>query len=392
MLARTAEEPDRSRRLPLMRRWWPISASAFFTVLAAWQWPIPHPEETAGDLRIYRGALDSMLQGHGLYDYTMPLPAGASPFLYPPFAALIMLPSQALPLGSVVTGWMLTQLAMTAFVVWLMLRDSGWTGSPTVPVVGWALVLLSGPVMFNINLGQISLPMMVLVLMDVVILPQRWGGTLIGIAGSLKLTPMFFIPYFLVTRQWRAAITASAAFGAALLFGFVMLPRESFQYWTSTVFQSSRIPNIDSPRNLTLFGDLKVWDVPDAVHGPLWGILALSVSVLALVAARRHHRDGEHLAAAIVIGIATTVIGPVVWDHHLVWLVAAGLYLVLNGAKTAAVVGWLLLALCSLVSPMWPHEEDPVLWRKLAGMIPLVLTIWFSAVALPHRAARRASR
>ncbi len=357
------------------------------SLIAAWRWPLAHPEETAADLRIYRGAIESMLQGHGLYDYAMPLTTGPSPFLYPPFAALIMLPTQALPLGSVVTGWYMIQVALTTILVWLMVRDAGWKGRPSVPVGAWALVVVSAPVMLNINLGQISLPIMILAVADFIVLPARWRGTLIGLAGAIKLTPMFFLPYFLITRQWRAAINASAAFGASTLVGFVALPHESFRYWTSIVFNSSRIPGLGSPKNLTIFGDLKMWHVPNSVQGPLWAFLALSVAVFALWAGWRHYRAGEPIAAAIVIGIATTAIGPIAWDHHLVWLVLAGVYIVLSGKKQVAVAGWLLLAMCNLMSPIWPHEENPVAWRQLAGMIPLFLTIWFSVAGLPRTAS-----
>jgi alpha-1,2-mannosyltransferase len=238
-----------------------------------------------------------------------------------------------------------------------------------------------------LNLGQISLPMMLLVLLDVMVLPKRWQGILIGLAGAVKLTPMFFVPYFLITRQWRAAINASAAFGASAVIGFVALPHESLQYWTSVMFNSSRIPNLGSPRNLTILGDLKMWLLPDRVQGPLWAALALSVAGLSLWAGWRHYRGGEPVAAAIVIGLATTAIGPIAWNHHLVWLVVAAAYLVLTGSKRIAVTGWVLLAMLSLPSPIWPHEENPVMWRQLAGMIPLVLTIWFSVAGLPRKAS-----
>jgi alpha-1,2-mannosyltransferase len=385
-VAMTVTDPDGRWKVVQARRLWVIAAVAALLVVVAWLLPVAHAEQMADDLRIYRGAIDSMLQGHGLYDYTMPVATGPSPFLYPPFAALIMLPTQALPLGSVETGWILIQMAMTVALVLLMVRGVGWTGKRTVPALAWALFLLSAPVMYNINLGQISLPIVLLALADVVLLPKRWRGTLIGIAGAIKLTPMFFVPYFLITRQWRAAINTSAAFGASTLLGFVTLPHESFRYWTSVVFNSSRIPNLGSPRNLTILGDLKMWLLPDSMQGPLWACLALSVAVLALWAGWRHYRAGEPVAAAIVIGTATTAIGPIAWNHHLVWLVAAGVYMVLAGTKRGSVAGWLLLAMCSLPSPIWPHEEDPVMWRQLVGMIPLILTVWFSVAGLPQSA------
>lgn len=386
-VAKTVTDPDGQRKALQPRRLWLVAVAATaLLVITAWLLPVANAGEMADDLRIYRGAIDSMLQGRGLYDFMMPIATGPSPFLYPPFAALIMLPTQAIPLGSVETGWILIQMAMTVAVVLLMVRGAGWTGQRTVPATAWTLFLVSAPVMFNISLGQISLPIMLLALADVVLLPQRWRGTLIGIAGAVKLTPMFFVPYFLVTRQWRAAINASVSFGVAAAIGFVTLPHESFRYWTSVVFNSNRIPNLGSPRNLTILGDLKMWKVPDSVQGPLWGLLALSVAVLALWAGWRHYRAGEPVAAAIVIGVATTAIGPIAWNHHLVWLVVAGVYMVLSGTRRASVAGWVLLTVCVLPSLIWPHEEHPMMWRQLVGMIPLILTVWLSVAGLPPMA------
>ena len=378
-------EPGTTSALFARARVIPIVIVGGLILLTAWLWPLSQVEDVAVDLRIYRGAIESMLHGHGLYDYAMPLASGPAPFLYPPFAALVMLPAQGLPLGSVARGWMLIQVGMTVVVSWLLLRDARWRRGPAVPVVSWLLVLVSHPVMFGISFGQISLTITVLALLDIVVLPARWRGTLIGIAGALKLTPMFFVPYFLLTRQWRAAINASAAFFCAAALGFVALPRESLTYWTSIVFRSERIPNLDSPSNLTIFGDLLMWDVPDPVRGPLWLSLALGVAVLALAAGRRHFRAGESVAAAIVIGLASTTIGPVAWNHHLVWLVVARLYVVLNSSRREAAVGWILLALSIVMSPIWPNEGEPVLWRKLSGMIPLLVCIGLSCVGLPRR-------
>lgn len=363
----------------------PIAAAGVILVLLAWLWPLPHSADVAGDLRIYRGAIEAMLRGGGLYSYAMPLDTGPSPFLYPPFAALVMLPAQGLPLASVISGWTVTQVAMTVVLSLLLLRDARWRTGLVVPAASWAMFLLSGPVMFDINIGQISLGIMILALADIVLLGPRSRGALIGVAGAIKLTPMFFVLYFLVTRQWRAAITTTASFCGATVMGFVVFPRESFEYWTSIVFQSSRIPGLGSPRNLTILGDLRMWGVPDSVGTPTWAVLALSVAVLALYAGWRHFRAGEPVAAGIVVGLATTVIGPIAWDHHLVWLVAAAVYIVLNRSKGVAVWGWVLLALSLVASPIWPHEETPVLWRRLAGMVPLVLSIGISCVGLPRK-------
>ena len=58
-----------------------------------------------------------------------------------------------------------------------------------------------------------------------------WAGAGIGLATSIKLTPALFIFYLLVTRQWRAAMTALAtAFGVTVA-TFAVAGRESVTYF-----------------------------------------------------------------------------------------------------------------------------------------------------------------
>ena len=40
----------------------------------------------------------------------------------------------------------------------------------------------------------------------------RWKGAAIGLAAGIKITPAIFVAYLLLTRQYRAAVTAAAVF------------------------------------------------------------------------------------------------------------------------------------------------------------------------------------
>ena len=45
-----------------------------------------------------------------------------------------------------------------------------------------------------------------------------------GIAAGIKLVPLIFIPYLLLTRRFRQAAVAAAAFAATVAAGFIVLP------------------------------------------------------------------------------------------------------------------------------------------------------------------------
>lgn len=380
------------------RRGWLVTVGAVLViVMTAWLVPSRNLTTAAGDLRTYFGAVQSMMNGSGLYEFSLANP-GLSPmtFLYPPFAALLMIPLQFAPVGSVVTGWQLLQLAVLGVLVGLLVRAGGERTAGKqrgllLPVLLWVASVLSLPVVFNLYLGQVSLFIVALVLIDLLMLPPKWRGTLVGLAGAIKLTPMIFVPYFLITRQWRAAANSAAGFVGAAAIGLIFLPRESIQYWTSIALDSSRIPDIGSPRNLTVFGILKYWGVQDVLQRPIWLLIVATIGVLAFWRARRLYDTGDQVSAVLALGTASVVMGPIAWDHHMVWLVLVGVWMVLTGTKRGVVLGWVLLGVLMAFSPIWPHVEHPVLWMRALGMTPVLLSIWIGVAGQPFRSVAPAS-
>ena len=63
------------------------------------------------------------------------------------------------------------------------------------------------PVLQTFEFGQINLLLMALVAVDCLVDRPRWPrGMLIGIAAAIKLTPAVFLLYFLLRRDYRAAL------------------------------------------------------------------------------------------------------------------------------------------------------------------------------------------
>lgn len=75
------------------------------------------------------------------------------------------------------------------------------------------LLLISMPMVVNLWLGQVSMGVTLLVLLDAAgATPRRAQRCLIGLASALKLTPLIFIPYFVATRRWRQAAISAGTF------------------------------------------------------------------------------------------------------------------------------------------------------------------------------------
>lgn len=179
-----------------------------------------------------------------LYDWPRSVSNGHF-FTYPPFAALLFTSVSFLPWTA------LTRLSLAANVVFLL--ASAWF---TFGLLGYrgrvragaalllsAAVFLAEPVLRDIYLGQVNLALMALILWDFSQPDQRWWkGAGIGVAAGVKLVPLIFIPYLLLTRRFRQAAAACVGFAVTVLAGYVVLPADSGRWWRHEVFaDSSRV-------------------------------------------------------------------------------------------------------------------------------------------------------
>ena len=74
------------------------------------------------------------------------------------------------------------------------------------------VALLLYPVRSDLALGQINIVLILMIIADLTTGLSWRGhslphGLLVGLAAAVKLTPLVFIPYLVVSRQWRAAET-----------------------------------------------------------------------------------------------------------------------------------------------------------------------------------------
>ncbi|MBF9128240.1 DUF2029 domain-containing protein [Plantactinospora sp. S1510] len=298
------------------------------------------------DMKIYHGAVVWWASGHELYDFIAPRTTLG--FTYPPFAGLVMLPMAKIPLG--LAGWVnvLASVATLTLVLAALLK-------PIVDRLGWSLWFTLGiavplavaiePTRETLGFGQVNLLLFGLIMADLVALrwrarrgartnpadgPMRrlwfsgvWAGVGIGLATSIKLTPALFIVYLLLTRQWRAAMTAVGTAIAVTVGTFAVAGRESTTYWMSVLWQTERVGAADMTPNQSLAGVLA--RLYDSIETPtlLWLAFALLVLALGLSRAANSHADGDELTAFTLIGLTTNVISPISWSHHLVWVIPA---------------------------------------------------------------------
>ncbi len=369
------------------------AAVGVFVALAVFLWFLPPSRDQVErvDFTVYWGAVHAMLTGGGLYEYSILSGGQVLPFVYPPFAAILMIPAAMTGLERSAAEWVLLQVPATMVLAWLVVRNRPASRSwSTIALVSgtaavWLGLVLSHGVSFGIGLGQVSLMLVTLVVLDLAVVPPRWRGILVGLAAAVKLTPAAFVLYLLVTRQWRAALQAVAAFCAATAVSWLILPAQSWQYWTHIIFQSDRIGTVSWLRNKSLLGFLAHWGIGGDWQRLLWVVGCLLIVAIGSYRALQLYRRGEEFAAVILFGLVPCVISPITWGHHLVWLVLLGLHLTLAEQLWARVLGVLLVVACSMFSPWWISDLQPATWLQVMASFPLVTSVVLLVLGLPKR-------
>ena len=299
------------------------------------------------DLRSYRETLNGVVAGDLMYKWLG----------YPPVSLVVLSPLRGLPElagDRLWTGASLVVVVGIAMVIAsLSMRDKGERPDRDRPrwiaLTGFAttVLLLSQPGLTQLVNGQLTLFVIALAFVDASgFLPRKWQGTLVGLAAALKLTPLIFFPYYVITKQWRQLGLASASFGLFTAIGFGLFPADSAYFWTHT--NSSDRLGPQNPENLTIYGLLNRWLTNPTAVQVIWLILAATVAVLAYWRARQHYRAGQTAQAALIVGCASTSVGPIAWPHYLIWVVLTAIWLLYLGERRWF---WTGVALYLLYSP-----------------------------------------
>ena len=316
-------------------------------------------------LAVDRAAVSDWLGGDGLYAYrTVGARIGTA---LPPPAAILFAPAAVLPLR--VVGWLLALSGLVALLlsaialVGPVARRYGKSRGPAVPAAV-ALALLAEPVRATLGLGTLDLLLFGLITADVVALrrsnwarsraawwpgppasqPQRdpvrrawatgaWAGVGTGTATALAVSPVIFIVYFVVSRQWRAAATAAGTTAVILAGSWLVAPAASAAWFGSVLTQFDRGGPIDAPANQSLAGVLA--RLYDSASTPvlIWLAFAGLLAAVGMIRARSAHADGDEIAAFTLVGLTGAAFGPVSREHELIWVLPVMLILVDGAAR-----------------------------------------------------------
>jgi alpha-1,2-mannosyltransferase len=339
-------------------------------------WPAAHA--LLIDLQVYRAGGEHVLAGAPLYEGGVLLDL---PFVYPPFAAALFAPLALLPLGLLKLLWTAAGVGLLAFVVHRVAPRTGVAVAVLLAVLATAL----DPVRTTLYLGQINIVLLALVVGDLLGRPGgRWRGVGVGLAAAVKLTPLVFIGYLLITGRRRAAATALATFAAAAALGFLVAPADSVAFWFEGTFAAAdRISDVAGPSNHSLNGLLARL----GADGPLpWLAVAAVLGAVTVTLAVRAHRAKDEVLALTLCGLASAALAPFAWSHHYVWVVPLAVLLgsrALAGSRGAAVgLAGVLAATTAVVTALPGPVIGPIAATGLISLWPDAYLLLYVAVLI----------
>lgn len=305
------------------------------------------------DFRVYRDAAQRVLDGLALYPPGSNYEAGQPlPFTYPPFAALLLVPTALVPLGSAVAVWWLLSLLC---LWWLTHRSFAALLEPLSPLgrlagsllIAAAALTLLDPIVRLFAFGQVGLVLGALCLrdLDLAVRRSRAVGSLVGLSAAAKISPGGFVLTYVAARRWRAVAVATATVAGCWLVAAALLPADT-RNWLGLVLDAERVGPVSDPVNTSWHGLVLRLLGSGALSTALWVLLAVATLAVAAVRSARALGVGDSVTAATVMGLGIVLAAPVSWSHHVVWVVPLVGLLVGRGRSWR---GWLLAAGAALV-------------------------------------------
>ncbi|QFZ20700.1 glycosyltransferase 87 family protein [Saccharothrix syringae] len=334
------------------------AVTAVVLVALAFENTIPFPI-MANDFAAFRVGGEAVLRGASPFEVAT---GDGYQFLYPPFAALVLAPLGLVGFETGFALWTFATVIALEVSVWLalgLLAPGSRLRRARFTVLVVVAAIPTTPVLYLLGFGQINVFLMLLCLLDLARRPGRFQGVALGIAAGIKLTPLIFIAYFLLTRRTRAAVVSAATFAGTLVVGFVALPGASVSFWTEHFMNTDRmVPPGAAPFIQSMRGILA--QLPGFLAAQwVWLLLALVVGAFGLIVSAWASRRGREAAGVLACAVTGLLISPISWPQHWVWVVP-GLALWLWWARerggaahsVGALVSWLVLvATAALMFP-----------------------------------------
>jgi alpha-1,2-mannosyltransferase len=307
-------------------------------------------------------------------------------FTYTPFAAIVFAVVSCIPWSVLPKLSVGVNIVALVAALWFTFGGLGYRDRPRVRLAATLLasgaVLWTEPVIRTMYLGQVNLVLMALIIWDLcqpdTEASRWWKGAGVGIAAGIKLVPLVYIPYLILTRKFRQAFMVCVGFAFTVLLGFAIQPSDSVKWWFHGLFfQGGRTGFTGWEGNQSLRGIITRFIGSIAGANTDWLIVAALVGILGIVCAAMLDRAGHQMAGLLAAALTGLLLSPISWDHHWVWIApgvaVAGHYAVRawRSSRARAWAWWALAGGIVALYGAWPGS----LWGEPTDLGPFSLGI-----------------
>jgi hypothetical protein len=276
-------------------------------------------------------------------------------YLYAPPLAVALTPVALVSARDASIAWFILRLVLLALGCWVM------PVSRTARLSTFAVAAVSFPVLFDLNLGNISVVVFALSAVAWRLLDGPLAAVVDASLVAIRFPFGAFFVLWLVQRRFRMIVVTIVA-GLALI--LASLPIVGLGAYRDYVTILAGLPDIGTGlNNFSLKSTALTFGVPSAIagFGTIVGFLA-SVAAIAFAGLRR---DTE--VAFVVTAMATLLTAPFMHPHYLVMLLLPAALLADRGRYWGLVLpllGWLpgdtlpLVALGTLLVLLLPMRES----------------------------------
>lgn len=258
-------------------------------------------------------------------------------FTYPPFAALLFTAFTALDVNTAGATLNIISALLTVPISWMLIsmiadyrgKDLGAFKVPLTLVVA-TLYVLSAPRFSNFTAGQINVFLFALIVYDFYRPASKIPrGVFIGIAAGIKVTPLAFILLFVVMCRYLSALWIALSFAGTIAFSAILLPGETYAYWTSKLWNTERVGDPLNLHNISVQGFIAHL-MGHSIAAKLV-YLAVALGIIAATAYCLHSirdTDRRYVISGSLVSLMILLVTPISWFHHGVSLIFVALVIV----------------------------------------------------------------
>jgi alpha-1,2-mannosyltransferase len=286
---------------------------------------------------------------------------GTTPFITPPFSAVLMQPLTVLSWMRAYMLWKYATVLMTALAVYLMLLvSSGPRVSMAATAIGVAAAFSFNPFQYTVFLGQLGGVILLAWALGIYLFARGRpvsSAFCLAFGTVVKVAPAIAVPLFVMRRQWRWLGAYFTWVLALTGFSVWRLGWQPHMDWLTRVYPVISC-GVKHFYNRSLPG-LILWTAPGQKWG-LPGALGWEVKALDIILAMafflwcwKKSRGPQGLVHELALApLLYLLISPVSWTHHFILALVPLVYLWMKsqGARLGATVGEIaVLAVASLV-------------------------------------------